>query len=124
MRRRHAPHRPATVMIAGDTVAAGAATAIDLIACEGERRIFNIAFACGLNDLCYFNSSFRGRAPTVARGAGGNPWDDMTQHALAVRVAICRSCKTAPSNPRRTPRSDRAFGAAFGAAATRGKVID
>ena len=70
MRRRHAPHPPATVTIAGLTVAAGAVTAIDLIASEGERRISNIAFACGLNHLCYFNSSFRGQAPTVGGALG------------------------------------------------------
>jgi len=36
-----------------------------------ERRISDIAFACGFNDLSYFNRSFRrrfGLTPTTARG--------------------------------------------------------
>ena len=45
--------------------------AADLLAHPGERRISDIAFACGFNDLSYFNRCFRrrfGLTPTAARG--------------------------------------------------------
>src|SRR5205807_6375575 len=45
--------------------------AADLLAHAGERRISDIAFACGFNDLSYFNRCFRrrfGLTPTAARG--------------------------------------------------------
>ena len=45
--------------------------AADLLAHAGERRISDVAFACGFNDLCYFNRCFRrrfGLTPTAARG--------------------------------------------------------
>ena len=44
--------------------------AADLLAHPGE-RISDIAFACGFNDLSYFNRCFRrrfGLTPTAARG--------------------------------------------------------
>jgi len=44
--------------------------AADLLA-RGERRISDIAFECGFNDLSYFNRCFRrrfGLTPTAARG--------------------------------------------------------
>ena len=44
--------------------------AADLLAHAGERRISDIAFACGFNDLSYFNRCFRrrfGLTPTAAR---------------------------------------------------------
>lgn len=55
---------PATAVSAGDLddVAMG---------CGRERRISDIAFACGFNDLSYFNRCFRrrfGLTPTAARG--------------------------------------------------------
>ena len=45
--------------------------AADLLAHAGERRISDIAFDCGFNDLSYFNRCFRrrfGLTPTAARG--------------------------------------------------------
>jgi AraC-like DNA-binding protein len=45
--------------------------AAELLAHSGERRISQIAFDCGFNDLSYFNRSFRrrfGLTPTAARG--------------------------------------------------------
>jgi AraC-like DNA-binding protein len=45
--------------------------AADLLAQLTERRISDIAFACGFNDLSYFNRCFRrrfGLTPTAARG--------------------------------------------------------
>ena len=45
--------------------------AADLLAHSGERRISDIAFGCGFNDLSYFNRCFRrrfGQTPTAARG--------------------------------------------------------
>jgi len=45
--------------------------AADLLAHPGERRISDIAFGCGFNDLSYFNRCFRrrfGLTPTAARG--------------------------------------------------------
>jgi transcriptional regulator GlxA family with amidase domain len=44
--------------------------AADLLTHRGG-RISDIAFACGFNDLCYFNRCFRrrfGLTPTAARG--------------------------------------------------------
>jgi AraC-like DNA-binding protein len=44
--------------------------AIDLLA-HGDRRISDVAFECGFNDLSYFNRCFRrrfGLTPTAARG--------------------------------------------------------
>src|SRR4051794_732614 len=45
--------------------------AADLLAHAGERRISDIAFDCGFNDLSYFNRCFRrrfGLTPSAARG--------------------------------------------------------
>jgi AraC-like DNA-binding protein len=45
--------------------------AADLLARASERRISDIAFDCGFNDLSYFNRCFRrrfGLTPTAARG--------------------------------------------------------
>jgi len=45
--------------------------AADLLQCAGWRRISDIAFACGFNDLSYFNRCFRrrfGLTPSAARG--------------------------------------------------------
>ena len=45
--------------------------AADLLAGGAQRRISDIAFACGFNDLSYFNRCFRrrfGLTPTAARG--------------------------------------------------------
>jgi AraC-like DNA-binding protein len=45
--------------------------AADLLACGGNPRISEVAFACGFNDLSYFNRCFRrrfGLTPTAARG--------------------------------------------------------
>ena len=45
--------------------------AAELLARRGERRIADIAFACGFNDLSYFNRCFRrrfGLTPSAARG--------------------------------------------------------
>jgi len=45
--------------------------AADLLAHEPLRRISDIAFDCGFNDLSYFNRCFRrrfGLTPTAARG--------------------------------------------------------
>src|SRR5262249_7272357 len=45
--------------------------AADLLARPAERRISDIAFDCGFNDLSYFNRCFRrrfGLTPTAARG--------------------------------------------------------
>ena len=45
--------------------------AADLLAHSAERRISDIAFACGFNDLSYFNRCFRrrfGLTPSAARG--------------------------------------------------------
>jgi AraC-like DNA-binding protein len=47
------------------------AKAADLLARGGNQRISEIAFACGFNDLSYFNRCFRRRfgvTPTAARG--------------------------------------------------------
>jgi AraC-like DNA-binding protein len=47
------------------------AKAADLLARGGSQRISEIAFACGFNDLSYFNRCFRrrfGLTPTAARG--------------------------------------------------------
>ena len=44
---------------------------VDLLAQSDQRRISEIAFACGFNDLSYFNRCFRrryGQTPTAARG--------------------------------------------------------
>jgi AraC-like DNA-binding protein len=48
--------------------------AADLLAHAGERRISDIAFDCGFNDLSYFNRCFRrrfGAPPTQFRGRTG-----------------------------------------------------
>ncbi len=45
--------------------------AAELLKRTGERRISDIAFDCGFNDLSYFNRCFRrrfGLTPTAARG--------------------------------------------------------
>jgi len=45
--------------------------AAELLARAGGRRISDIAFACGFNDLAYFNRCFRrrfGLTPAAARG--------------------------------------------------------
>ncbi len=45
--------------------------AVDLLAQPGHRRVSDVAFACGFNDLSYFNRCFRrrfGLTPTAARG--------------------------------------------------------
>jgi AraC-like DNA-binding protein len=45
--------------------------AADLLSRDEERRISDIAFECGFNDLSYFNRCFRrrfGLTPTAARG--------------------------------------------------------
>jgi AraC-like DNA-binding protein len=45
--------------------------AAELLALRGERRISDIAFECGFNDLSYFNRCFRrrfGLTPSAARG--------------------------------------------------------
>src|SRR5512138_1798625 len=45
--------------------------AAELLARDGDRRISDIAFDCGFNDLSYFNRCFRrrfGLTPTAARG--------------------------------------------------------
>lgn len=45
--------------------------AADLLSRHGERRISDVAFECGFNDLSYFNRCFRrrfGLTPTAARG--------------------------------------------------------
>lgn len=45
--------------------------AAEMLARDGERRITDIAFDCGFNDLSYFNRSFRrrfGLTPSAARG--------------------------------------------------------
>jgi AraC-like DNA-binding protein len=45
--------------------------AAELLARDGERRISDIAFDCGFNDLSYFNRCFRrrfGLTPSAARG--------------------------------------------------------
>jgi AraC-like DNA-binding protein len=45
--------------------------AADLLAQSSNRRISDVAFACGFNDLSYFNRCFRrrfGLTPTAARG--------------------------------------------------------
>ena len=45
--------------------------AADLLARAGRRRISDIAFDCGFNDLSYFNRCFRrrfGLTPSAARG--------------------------------------------------------
>jgi AraC-like DNA-binding protein len=45
--------------------------AAELLAHRGERRIIDIAFECGFNDLSYFNRCFRrrfGLTPSAARG--------------------------------------------------------
>jgi transcriptional regulator GlxA family with amidase domain len=48
--------------------------AADLLAVGAQRRISDVAFECGFNDLSYFNRCFRrrfGLTPTAARGAKG-----------------------------------------------------
>jgi AraC-like DNA-binding protein len=45
--------------------------AMDLLVHAGDRRISDIAFDCGFNDLSYFNRCFRrrfGLTPSAARG--------------------------------------------------------
>lgn len=45
--------------------------ALDLLAQPGHRRVSDVAFVCGFNDLSYFNRCFRrrfGLTPTSARG--------------------------------------------------------
>lgn len=45
--------------------------AAELLARDGERRISDVAFGCGFNDLSYFNRCFRrrfGLTPSAARG--------------------------------------------------------
>jgi AraC-like DNA-binding protein len=45
--------------------------AAEWLASPGERRISEIAFDCGFNDLSYFNRCFRrrfGLTPSAARG--------------------------------------------------------
>jgi len=45
--------------------------AAELLVHEAERRISDIAFDCGFNDLSYFNRCFRrrfGLTPSAARG--------------------------------------------------------
>lgn len=45
--------------------------AAELLALSGERRISDVAFECGFNDLSYFNRCFRrrfGLTPSAARG--------------------------------------------------------
>jgi AraC-like DNA-binding protein len=45
--------------------------AAELLSRDGERRISDVAFECGFNDLSYFNRCFRrrfGLTPTAARG--------------------------------------------------------
>ena len=45
--------------------------AADMLAHTGDRRISDIAFDCGFNDLSYFNRCFRrrfGLTPSAARG--------------------------------------------------------
>ena len=45
--------------------------AADLLLVQTEGKISDIAFACGFNDLSYFNRCFRrrfGLTPTAARG--------------------------------------------------------
>jgi AraC-like DNA-binding protein len=45
--------------------------AADLLSHDGERRVSDIAFECGFNDLSYFNRCFRrrfGLTPSAARG--------------------------------------------------------
>jgi len=47
--------------------------AVDLLVRFERRRIADIAFECGFNDLSYFNRCFRRRfvlTPTAARGRG------------------------------------------------------
>ena len=47
--------------------------AAELLARDADRRISDIAFDCGFNDLSYFNRCFRrrfGLTPTAARGRG------------------------------------------------------
>jgi AraC-like DNA-binding protein len=46
-------------------------TAVELLSRHGERRVSDVAFECGFNDLSYFNRCFRrrfGLTPTAARG--------------------------------------------------------
>jgi AraC-like DNA-binding protein len=47
--------------------------AVDFLVRSERRRIADIAFECGFNDLSYFNRCFRrrfGLTPTAARGRG------------------------------------------------------
>ena len=78
--------------------------AADLLAHSGERRISDIAFGCGFNDLSYFNRCFRrrfGQTPTAARGVACSagrrfvirirtklPSDILTQLAPRIRVTM------------------------------------
>jgi AraC-like DNA-binding protein len=46
--------------------------AADLLVSGAQRRISDVAFDCGFNDLSYFNRCFRrrfGLTPTAARGS-------------------------------------------------------
>ena len=73
--------------------------AADLLAHSGERRISDIAFGCGFNDLSYFNRCFRrrfGQTPMAARGVACSarpPVCDQNTHKAAKRYfdATCAS---------------------------------
>jgi len=83
MRRRHASHPPATV-IAGLTVAAGTATAIDRMRRRASHQQHCVRVRVQRPLLLQKLPRSGADCPQ-----GCNPWDDMTQLALAVRVAIC-----------------------------------
>ena len=55
-----------------------------------ERRISDIAFDCGFNDLSYFNRCFRRRFGLSPIGGAGAVMrsDDLTQLAPRIRVTI------------------------------------